>query len=295
MILGARRGRGPRNKYHIQQTVERQFSGMIWDINYLPNGDMLISHGDGVVICDGDLQIKESLDNIRMAGGIGVLSDGKIVAICRFFDVVNIYSPSGTFVRSFRGGTSPMALTITSTDEIIVSDAGSKNVRVFSASGKQIREIAEQGSSYKMKWPLYSCVARDDSLLVSDCHLQKVLFFDYQGRYVRTLSLKTYGGNEVLRPHGICINTEQDLFVIDNAIDTIEVFKRDGTYVQTLVPTEEGGAMKPKVVRTREDTLAIGSMTGMVRLFRFIPKAELNHQRFIKQESPDLHEVIVLD
>lgn len=295
-ILGLRKGRGPQNKYHVQQTVERQFSGMVWDVAFHPNGDILVSHGEGVVICDQDLQVKETLPNIRMAGGIGILSDGKIVAICRFFDMVNIYSAAGTFIRSFGGGTSPMALSVTGSDEIVISDAGAKNIHVYSVEGVLIREIAQQGTGYKLKWPLYSCVARDDSLIISDCHLQQVLYFDYKGRYVRTLPLKTYGGSEVLRPHGLCMNKGQDLFVIDHAIDSIEVFKRDGTFIQTLVPSEEGTSMKPKVVRVSNDGfLGIGGMTGTVRLFRFLSLDELEEEKVIKIEIPEVHEVIVLD
>ena len=52
---------------------------------------------------------------------------------------------------------------------------------------------------------------------------------------------------QVLRPHGVCANQKGDLFIIDTAIDSMEVFQFDGTFSQTLLPSDDGVLIKPKV------------------------------------------------
>ena len=61
------------------------------------------------------------------------------------------------------------------------------------------------------------------------------------------MNLPRFAVFQVLRPHGVCANQEGDLFIIDTAIDSMEVFQFDGTFSQTLLPSDDGVLIKPKV------------------------------------------------
>jgi hypothetical protein len=274
-IIGTRKGKGPQNKYKVKLLREKKFEGMIWNLELSPAGDVVVCAGDGIHLCDAELNVKMTLESIRLAGGVAFLSDHRIVALCRFADTVNLFTASGAFIRSFAAGTSPMNVSVNSMDEIIVTDIGAKCVRMFKHDGTPIRVIAQEGAKYAMKWPLYLCVLTDDSIVVSDCHQQKVLLFDFKGRFVRYVSLRTVAGNEVLRPHGVCATEDNDIFVVDNATDAVEVFCRDGAFLQTIIPSEKGAKVKPKVLRASDEGFfVLGGMSGVVQLFKFIEEEE---------------------
>lgn len=172
-------------------------------------------------------------------------------------------------------------------------------MRVYGRDGKQSGCIPDHGKDYELKWPLYVSINSTQHILVSDSHLQQVLVFDPSLRYKGEFPLKTFGGNQVIKPHGLCTNND-DVFIIDRSIDSMEVFRPDGTYLQTLLPSEEGSILRPKVVRTSNDgsKCAIGGITGLVRIYEFVAGDSDISQVHVKREKPDkmaADDVIVLD
>lgn len=250
---------------------EHKFPGIIWDVGFLSSGDVFVCYGDGIVICNQNLEVQMTLDRIKLAGGAAVMADGNIVAVDRFNDTINIYSQDGKYISSFPAGSSPMNVAITCDNFIAVTDVGDKCVRVYSVEGTLVNTIAQKGRGYELQWPLYVQVTSTNSFIVSDVLQRKIFVFDEHGSFVKALQLKTYGANCVLRPHGICLNKNESFFVVDNALDTVELFRPDDTYVQTILPSEDGSSIKPKVLRMSVDgQLVIGGMTGIVKLFKFI-------------------------
>ena len=297
LILGLRRRRGEQNKYRIKQLSNKSFGTMIWDLAFIPNSqNLVVSTASGAFICDIEhLDEKCRLEHIVFGGGISFLSNGNIVIVCRNSDTVHIFSPAGEHIRSFPAGVCPMCVAVNSKDEIITTDTSEKNICIFSAHGTLIHKIKTTGPRYELKWPLYIDVTTDqNSIVVSDLIKQEIMVFDTRGCYTGSLPLKTFGGNEVLRPHGLCVNSEHDLFIVDSAIDTVEVFHEDGTYLQTLVHSSEGTNVKPKVVRTSGDGcyMMIGGLTGHVTLFKFLVPEGTPPSIAVKQEKSD---VIVID
>lgn len=270
---------------------EQKFPGIIWDVGFLSSGDVFVCYGDGIVICNQNLEVQMTLDRIKLAGGAAVMASGNIVAVDRFNDTINIYSPDGKYISSFSAGSSPMNVAITVDNFIAVTDVGDKCVRVYSVEGTLVNTIAQKGRGYELQWPLYVQVTANNSFIVSDVLQRKIFVFDEHGSFVKTLQLKTYGANCVLRPHGICLNQNENFFVVDNALDTVELFRPDDTYVQTILPSEDGSSIKPKVLRTNVDgQLVIGGMTGIVKLFKFIEsssKAEKVEQPCIRDVKHD--------
>ena len=282
-VLGLRRRRGEQNKYRIKQSYEKNFGSMIWDLAFVPGTtDIVVATFHGVFLCDTiTLAEKQKLEKVVQGGGIGFLSSGEIVVLCRSTDMVHVYHQDGTWVRSFYAGNCPMCVTVNTRDNIIVTDTGTKSLRKYTSMGKLIREIPSQGEDYQLKWPLYVDTLERNQILVTDCHMEGMYVFDFKGRFLRCFPLKTFGGNEVLRPHGLHVNKDRDLFVIDNAIDSVEVFQQDGMYLQTLIHPEEGESLKPKAIASSGDGkhLAIGGMYGKVRLFKFLQKDEIPSPR----------------
>lgn len=291
-ILGLKRRGGKLPHYHLRLDAAHKFNYMIWDIAFLPPDSIVLSTTNGVFICDADtLKERMQLAEVPLGGGISFLADGQIVIVDRNGDRINMYTREGEYVRSFPAGESPTNVAVNSKDEIIVTDIGEKCVRMFHADGTQIRVIETVGTGYQFRWPLYLNVVDQDKFIVADAHLQVIMMFDYKGRYIRNLPLRTICGNEVLRPHGICVTNRNDLLVIDHAVNSIEVFTTEGHYIQTLIPSETGGQLRPKVMRVSPDgkQLLIGGLMGAVNVFSFVSAeealaAELAIKSEIKQE-----------
>ena len=236
----------------------------------------------GIFICDASLDRKSKLGQVVLPGGVAFFSDGRVVVICRNQDTVNFFSSEGVFIKAFKGGFSPMCLVINSRDELIVSDPGKKCLHVFNAAGEELYTVPSSGRGYAFRWPLYVCQqssntsSSEKDLLVCDCHAQTVVKFNPAHKYTYTYKLKTQCGNEVLRPHGIATNHEGDLFVIDTTMETVEVFTRNDTYIQTLINSEDGAPIKPKCLAISRDGLfIIGGRLGRVRVYQFLDENEM--------------------
>lgn len=301
IIFTGKRKRGEMHKYALKEDCEEKFVGMIWDIAFTPSGNILVSTSNGVLLCDNKLSAIKKLENVLLGGGVGILSDGRIVAICRTADTVNFYSPSGVYASSFSAGFSPMSLSVTSRDQLVITDSGSKSINVYSLQGEVLKTITLDAGECKFQWPLYPAVDTDDNLYVVDCHAQGVFKFNASGKFVCQMCLNTTPGNMVIRPHGICVGDYDDIFIIDMAINSVEVFAQEGCFIQSLFMMEECANLKPKVLRvSKNGKLIIGGMTGKVRLLSFINKQEAPFcvKNEPKQEPFDVdidNDVIVLD
>ena len=196
-LLGAKRRRGECIKYQLHLEKEEKFKGMIFDIAFSRSGDVVVTCTEEAVLCDSNLKRKRTLEKVMSPGGAAFLRTGEILVVCRCSDNVNVFTAHGTFKRSFNCGPSPCGVTVNSSDEIIVTDTGAKLVRFYSPEGKLLRTIESSGSDYGLKWPLYVTTNAMDDVIVSDCHLQKVLVFDENGLFKTYFQLRTQGGNQV--------------------------------------------------------------------------------------------------
>ena len=276
--------------YHCKQILEAKFGAMIWDVAFIPNGGIIVSHASGALLCDSDLGIKQVLENVRMGGGVAVFPDGRFVVICRFNDTVNVYSPLGIFQQSLAIGQNPTSLAINNKCEMIICDIGTKCVHIVDENGKVLRNIPSSvNGKYCLQWPEYVVALPDNSILVCDVHMQRVIRFNYDGLFEEQLQLKTCGNQAILRPHGVCIGPSESIFVVDSATDSVEVFSKRGQFVQTLLSLDEGRQLKVKVVRVdnTERRLLIGGLTGTVKLLNFMDAADekVAAETYIKSEA----------
>ena len=268
---GQRRRRGDQQKYHLRLLSEERFPGMTWDITFLPAGQVVVGTSEGAFLCDADLDNMHKLEHVQQAGGVVVLGDGRFAMICRFSDEVVVYEEDGTICRHFPVPPCSTCMTVNRHNVLLITDTHKRCIYLYSVEGQLLSTIPDTGPGYNFKWPLYISIDENDQLFVSDNHHQCIFVFDKDYNFIRQFPLKTFGGNFVLRPHGVAVNGS-DVFVVDRAIDTVEVFTGNGTYLQTLLPSDEGVTCKPKVcaIDHTGSFLLIGNLSGSVRLYQFI-------------------------
>lgn len=242
---------------------------IIFDVTVSPCGDIYISCCEGMFMCDETLDKKTKFSQIILAGSVAFLSDQRIVAICRNQDTVNFFSKDAIFIKAFKAGFSPMCLVVNSRNELLVSDPGSKCVHVFNTSGELLSTFASSSDAYTLRWPMYLGLFSNDDVVVGDCHAQTVMRFSAKHKHEYTYKMRTHGGNTLLRPHGLTCS-QSDLFIVDTTMDTVEVFSRNDSFIQTIIPAEEGTQIKPKclAMSKQHNLFVVGGRLGVVRVYR---------------------------
>ena len=246
---------------------------MIWDVGVSTYGDLVVSHMDGAVLLDNKLESSTKLENIFLGGGICFLPDQRIVVLCRCFDRVNIYTPTGSLMTMFTAGGSPQGIATTSEGHLIITDVLHKCLTVYNLEGVIVRTIPTTGDGYGLIWPMYIAPRHGGTeVVVSDCGHQKLFRFNTEsGAYLGEFSASTYQGDHVLRPHGLAVSPDGDVMIVDTAVDSMEVFhSTDGSFLQTLLQTEEmSTGMRLKAVSiSASGHLAVGCLSGMVRIYK---------------------------
>ena len=246
---------------------------MIWDVGVSTTGDLVVSHMDGAVLMDNKFESSTKLENIFLGGGICFLADQRIVVLCRCFDRANIYTPTGSLMKTFQCGKSPQAVATTAAGNLIITDILNKCLTTYDLEGNVLRTIPTQGNNYRLGWPMYIAPQNGGSeVIVSDCDCQKLFRFNTEsGSFLGEFSANTYQGDQVLRPHGLSVSPDGDVMIVDTAVDSIEVFhSTDGSFLQTLLQTEEvSTGMRLKAVSiSASGHLAVGCLSGLVRMYK---------------------------
>lgn len=273
-----------RLQFRTKQLIEVKFNTMIWDVAFLPSGNIVVSHANGASLCSDQLEIRQALDNVRLGGGVATFADGRIAVVCRFFDTVNIFSPSGTFQKSFpvKGG-NPASVAVNNRQELLVCDIGQKCVYVVNDCGQILRTIPTSvDGCYTLQWPEHILALADDSVLVCDVHQQCILRFNAEGVFVERLDLRTFGNQKLLRPLGLCHGLMSMFYVVDGATECVEAFTHHNNnatskprHVQTvfrLATAEETRQLPMKAVRVdvAKRLMLVGGLTGVVRLLQLV-------------------------
>ena len=246
---------------------------MIWDVGVSTMGDLVVSHMDGAVLMDNKMENSIKLENVFLGGGICFLKDQRIVVICRCFDRINIYTPTGVHMSAFPAGASPGSVCATKNDHLVVTDIKKKCLSVYNIDGEVLRIIPTKGNGYVLDWPMYVATLQGGTnVIVSDSSRQKLFQFCADtGKFYGEFSAHTYQGDQVLRPHGLSVAPDGDIMIVDTAVDSVEVFhSQDRMFLQTLLQAEEvSTGMRLKAVSiSSSGHMAIGCLSGLVRLYK---------------------------
>lgn len=115
-------------------------------------------------------------------------------------------------------------------EEIYVSDINDRNLKIFSAIDyKFLRNllISEMPESDKLFTPS-NIYIKNDRVYVSDIGDSKVKWYTTQGEFID--SVGSFGRNigQFVRPKGIAVDNELNLYVVDAAFENVQIFDKDG-------------------------------------------------------------------
>ena len=124
----------------------------------------------------------------------------------------------------------PRSLTTGPHDEIAVMDTAGR-VLIYDANGTLLRQWkmldVQFGKPEGIVW------LKDDRIVVCDTHYRRLVWFDQQGRVLKTLGQHGKGRGEFIYPVGICKDAAENLYVCEyGGNDRVQVFTRDGEWLR---------------------------------------------------------------
>ncbi|CAH1249790.1 TRIM71 [Branchiostoma lanceolatum] len=134
----------------------------------------------------------------------------------------------------------PRGLTVSSTNEIFVTDVHNKRIQVFSMEGVFLRSfltenMEPQDISADRNDSLWSVtVDKKGNIFIADMVNHRVLKYDKNGVYLSSFGSRGAGAGNLFNPSGICVDSLGRVIVADSWNRRVEMFTAEGDHVRTI-------------------------------------------------------------
>ena len=169
------------------------------------------------------------------------LSDPTSVAFTNSGEVIVIssgtmcYFPTdGEFIRCIDNDLNrlkvPFSLTIACDGRMVVCDSGDKSVKVLSPEGTELFQSFSVPDCDDSPW---EAIFHEDKFFVSYPTACCVKAFDKDGKFLYDIGNANSDQGKLRKPRGLAIDTFNNLVVCDEEHKTLNVFRLDGTFLNT--------------------------------------------------------------
>jgi len=177
-------------------------------------------------------------------------SKGHLYVLTRGPQAFLEFDPNGTFVRGFGNAfTRSHGLHIDRDGSIWATDVGAHIVVKLSPTGEVLLTLGTKGEagdwneaagSRKLNQPTGIAVAPNGDVFVSQGHTPgtdgdpRILKFDRNGRFIISWGGKGTGPGQFDVAHGIAVDTQGMVWVMDRENQRIQIFDSNGTFVRQM-------------------------------------------------------------
>lgn len=167
-------------------------------------------------------------------GGITGNALGQVFIVDREDCEVQYYSPSGAYLGRWGAPgtgqllfTDPSDVSLDADGRLYVADTGNGRVQVFTTG---CNVIATWGG-HEYSSPVDVVVLRKNKAYVADVERPEVLVVDDLGAVTDTVGFEGDGDGGLKRPRGLALDSGGNLLVLDEALDRVTKYGRDGAFV----------------------------------------------------------------
>ena len=168
--------------------------------------------------------------------GISFLNDNEVhIADLKNCRIQRLNIQTGTVVKSFgkfgkgKGELSnPIDVTVNDEGSIVVTERGNNRIQVMSKEGESIFTFGDKGPE-KLHYPS-CCVPYKNMFLVSDAGNHCIKAFDQSGTFLYKFGKKGYQDGEFKTPHGLLVDSSENLLVCDSGNNRVQQFTLDGRF-----------------------------------------------------------------
>ena len=118
-------------------------------------------------------------------------------------------------------------------NDIAVTEIGNHRIQVFSSDGTYLRSFGRKGDEQgELNWPAgIAFDIKNENILVVDNGNHRVQLFSEQGEYLNRFGKQ---GNQLMRPHGFCVNCDGNIIVADSGNQLVTIFSQSGQLLQKI-------------------------------------------------------------
>jgi DNA-binding beta-propeller fold protein YncE len=183
----------------------------------------------------------EGKGEFKFPYGIAGDKKGNVYVADLYNGKISIFDTKGKFIKYFDDKEklikSPAGIRIFD-EKLYVTDVQQNKVFVLNLSGKKLKEISN-GATKDDIFKAPNAIALDkktDELFICDSGNQRVLAYDKNGKYLRTIngSKDGKGSSVFVNPRGIGVDSRGVLYVVNNLSHTIYGFNEKGEQLFTF-------------------------------------------------------------
>jgi DNA-binding beta-propeller fold protein YncE len=158
---------------------------------------------------------------------------------------------------------------------IYVADTYAHDVKVFDSGGKLLSTLGRRGSGEgEFNFPTHLAFARGE-LYVADTLNSRIEVFSMDGTgLVRTFGARGLWVGNLVRPKGVAVDTEGNVYVVESYHDHLLVFDRDGAFLMAIggLGQDAGRFYLPAGVWTdaKNRVFVADMFNGRVAVFQFL-------------------------
>jgi peptidylamidoglycolate lyase len=160
----------------------------------------------------------------------------------------------------------PHGLKVDKENDIWVTDVGLNQVFKFSHDGKLLMKlgVAKVSGNDNLHFdkPTDIAIAKDGSFYVSDGYgNSRILKFSATGKYLFKWGKKGNGKGEFNIPHGICLDSNGNVYVADRENNRIQVFDSNGKFIKQFTDNTFGAVCAVAFDKTESKLFAVDDFT----------------------------------
>lgn len=159
--------------------------------------------------------------------------------------------------------------------QLYVADTYGHDIKVFDAEGRLERTIGSRGEGVEqLNFPTHLALSNGD-LYVSDTMNARIEVLDAEtGSVVRTIGARGLSVGNLVRPKGVAVDSEGNVYVVESYYDHLLVFNRRGEFLMPIggVGQETGKFYLPAGVWVdgRNRVFVADMFNGRVMAFQFL-------------------------
>jgi DNA-binding beta-propeller fold protein YncE len=168
---------------------------------------------------------------IALANGIAYVTDSELGIVARL-------QPDGRPLKSFGRGRlkRPTGLARDpASGALYVADTAGHDIKVFDGEGGLLRTLGRRGEEQgEFNFPTHLAFA-DGLLYVTDTMNSRVQVLEAaSGKFVRAFGARGLFVGDLVRPKGVAVDTERNVYVVESYHDHLLVFDRNGAFLMGI-------------------------------------------------------------
>ena len=151
--------------------------------------------------------------------GITIMKDGNYAVACKDINLIYVYNSGGSQLKTVPV-MQPKFLSITSTDNFVISSENQRSVQVINAEGRIIQVIGPPPDVKVTSWnPQGVCCSKDDEIYVANQGAMGIYRFKVDGEFIDCVT------TDLKDPWGLALSEDgNQLAVVDNNGKSVKVF-----------------------------------------------------------------------